>query len=236
MGWENLPIFVGENNKKKKKVENEERAMSICRIPCLEFAALRVLEFSKSKQHKMKNMFSYYYVLNPKGDLKKTEQRFNRLLNDEWKGMQGRVPSFDEFRDGLEQNYVFLYVGHNGGEQYVNCSKLESFSIKAIAFLMGCSSGLLKKRGHFQSDGIANYYMIASCPIVVANLWDVTDKDIDQFSAHMLRKCVLKQEDGIVNVPKAVSESRSKCKLRYLNGAAPICYGIPFHLIHGISV
>merc|ERR1712154_485570 len=40
--WENMPIVVGESSckiKKKKKEERpEELAMSICRIPCLEFA------------------------------------------------------------------------------------------------------------------------------------------------------------------------------------------------------
>jgi len=207
---------------------------SICRVPCLEFAALRVLEYSKYK-HSKDEMLKYYYIINPKGDLKKTESRFDRLLNEEWTGIKNKVPSLQQFQDGLEKHDVFLYVGHNGGEEFVNYAKLETFNIKSITFLMGCSSGLLRKKGEFQSNGITNYYMIASCPIIVANLWDVTDKDIDQFSSQMLRKCVLKKEH-LVDIPKAVNVSRSVCKLKYLNGAAPICYGIPFHLFNGIHV
>ena len=218
--WENIPIL-------------QEILPSICRIPCLEFAALRVIEYNK---YNKKNKLNYYYIINPKGDLKKTESRFNRLLNDEWIGIKNKIPTNDEFRNGLEKNDVFLYVGHNGGEEFVNCRKLQSFNIKSITFLMGCSSGLLKKKGNFQSNGITNYYMIASCPIIIANLWDVTDKDIDQFSCKILRKSILKQKIEIIDIPKAVNLSRSVCKMRYLNGAAPICYGIPFHLFNGIHV
>ena len=168
-------------------------------------------------------------------EMRMIHQPTTRLLNEEWDGIKGQIPSCDQFRDGLEQNDVFLYVGHNGGEEFVNCSKLETFSVSAAVFLMGCSSGLLKKKGRFQSNGVANYYMIASCPIMVANLWDVTDKDIDHFSCQMLRKCVLKKS-AMTDIPSAVTASRSVCKLKYLNGAAPICYGIPFHLLHGIYV
>ena len=218
--WENIPIL-------------QYCLPSICRIPCLEFAALRVIEYNK--YDKRNNILSYYHIINPKGDLNKTQSRFDRLLNDGWNGIKGIRPSYDEFRDGLENNDVFLYVGHNGGEEFVSCSKIETFDIRSITFLMGCSSGLLKKKGEFQSNGITNYYMIASCPIIVANLWDVTDKDIDQFSCHLLRKSVLKHQ-SIIDIPKAVNLSRSVCKMRYLNGAAPICYGIPFHLLNGIYV
>ena len=60
-----------------------------------------------------------------------------------------------------ENNDVFLYVGHNGGEQFISCYKLEHFNMNAISLLMGCSSGLLKRKGYYQSTGLANSYMIA---------------------------------------------------------------------------
>lgn len=217
--WESVPVLA-------------HCLPAICRIPCLEFAALRVMEFGKYSNAKRLQL-DQYHIINPKGDLKKTESRFARLLDEDWDGIKGQIPTADQFRDGLEQNDVFLYVGHNGGEEFMKCTKLETLSVKAVVFLMGCSSGLLKKKGRYQSNGIANYYMTASCPIMVANLWDVTDKDIDHFSSNMLRKCVLKR-NAMIDIPRAVAASRSVCKLKYLNGAAPICYGIPFHLIHGV--
>ena len=220
--WESVPVLLSLSC-----------APSVCRIPCLEFAALRVFELGSKANSK--ECPRQHFILNPKGDLVKTEQRFTRLLNDEWTGIKGVIPTAAQFRDGVENNDVFLYVGHNGGEEFVSCSVLATLSVRAITFLMGCSSGLLRKKGHFVAKGIANYYLVASCPIIVANLWDVTDKDIDQFSCQMLRKSVLKRGE-LVDVAKAVSESRAVCKLKYLNGAAPICYGIPYHLIHGVVV
>ena len=32
------------------------------------------------------------------------------------------------------------------------------------------------------------------------------------------------------SIVRAVSESREACKLKYLTGAAPIVYGVPFYL------
>ena len=37
-------------------------------------------------------------------------------------------------------------------------------------------------------------------------------------------------ENGKVSLMEAVATSRDVCKLKYLIGAAPIVYGIPFYL------
>jgi separase len=79
-----------------------------------------------------------------------------------------------------------------------------------------------------------------SSPLIVANLWDVTDKDIDKFAQSVFNKLELGPEKArrygkneavnSTSVVTAVSESRDVCKLRYLTGAAPVVYGIPFYL------
>jgi separase len=71
-------------------------------------------------------------------------------------------------------------------------------------------------------------------------MWDVTDRDIDKFSQSVFNRLRLdpanvkakKQGKGGkgVSVVRAVAESREICKLKYLNGAAPVVYGIPFYL------
>ena len=33
------------------------------------------------------------------------------------------------------------------------------------------------------------------------------------------------------NLAKSLSVSRSACKLKYLVGCAPVCYGVPVHLL-----
>ena len=79
-------------------------------------------------------------------------------------------------------------------------------------------------------------------PTLVANLWDVTDRDIDKFSQsvfdmmHLTAGAVdawqshADPDADTTSIVTAVARSRDVCKLEYLTGAAPIVYGIPFYL------
>ena len=124
--------------------------------------------------------------------------------------------------------------------------------------LWGCSSGNLKDMGDFDRLGTPYHYMLAGwwvfliipptrvihllilSPSLVANLWDVTDRDIDKFSQSVFDKLLLNangvkqwtegRRDGEISVVNAVATSRDVCKLKYLTGAAPVVYGIPFYL------
>lgn len=62
-------------------------------------------------------------------------------------------------------------------------------------------------------------------PTVVANLWDVTDKDIDLFLESLLNLWMTKSKG--TDIAQCVSEARQVCKLPYLIGAAPVVYGLP---------
>ena len=75
---------------------------------------------------------------------------------------------------------------------------------------------------------------------MIANLWDVTDRDIDKLTQAVFDKMRLTPEshrekpsgsdaDG-ASVIKALAEAREVCKLKYITGAAPVVYGIPFYL------
>ncbi|CAM9350154.1 unnamed protein product [Ectocarpus sp. 13 AM-2016] len=99
---------------------------------------------------------------------------------------------------------------------------------------MGCSSGRLKGYGDFEPMGMATSYLAGGSPAVVANLWDVTDKDIDRFSVALFDAFVGKAEasDGGRGKPAktlahAVAQSRAECKMPFIIGYAPVCYGIP---------
>jgi separase len=102
--------------------------------------------------------------------------------------------------------------------------------------------------------------MVAGCPLVVLNLWDVTDKDIDAFGMHLLSSTGVRfdgedkdngyeglsglldfdSEDDAgdtgdesavpVNLAALLPRARQRCKLRLLNGAAPVAYGVPVYL------
>jgi separase len=84
-------------------------------------------------------------------------------------------------------------------------------------------------------------------PALVANLWDVTDRDIDRLSKAMFTKLGLSpspsptaggtsprpnDDRGLsMSIPKALAEARSECTMRYLNGAAPVVYGVPVRFL-----
>lgn len=97
--------------------------------------------------------------------------------------------------------------------------------------------------GDFERIGTPNNYMLAGCPTLVANLWDVTDRDIDKFALSVFSKLELEPEevkkwssgrkgpaDCKTSIVAAVAQSRDVCKLKYLTGAAVVVYGIPFYL------
>ncbi|EAW12858.1 C50 family peptidase [Aspergillus clavatus NRRL 1] len=197
------------------------------------------------------------YVLNPTGDLQTTQATFEADLGrlTTWTGISKREPTEEEFRGGLESKSMFLYFGHGSGAQYIRGRTIKRLDRCAVTFLMGCSSGTLTEAGEYEPYGTPMNYLQAGCPALVATLWDVTDKDIDRFAKSTFEKWGLLGEQGAndrqlplpskgrsrtakssgcgseppqpVTLDEAVSKSRGACVLKYLNGAAPVIYGVP---------
>ncbi|PUZ77833.1 hypothetical protein GQ55_1G405300 [Panicum hallii var. hallii] len=221
-----------------------------------------------------------FYLLNPSGDLSSTQEEFHELFrNYEWKGMAGAWDGqkTNELVMALTNHDLFLYFGHGSGTQYVSGKEIEKLNNCAAALLMGCSSGTLHCKGSYAPRGAPLSYLFAGSPAVIANLWDVSDKDIDRFSKALLNswlqenftdgnncsKCsLLTQEFESMNIaskdngrtrrkgtrakkPQQVndstkccscrqrriasylSEARRACRLPFLIGASPVCYGVP---------
>ncbi|KAK0220404.1 cysteine peptidase C50 [Armillaria fumosa] len=241
--WENIPVLRGR---------------SISRIPSVEFLLDRV-EFShwqrkarcrSSAESDVDRAFidprKGYYLLNPSGDLNRTEGRFKEWAEDMesagWQGIVGRPPSEQQFLNALQDKDLVVYFGHGGGEQYIRSHRIRHLPRCAAVMLWGCSSGFLREMGTFDRVGAPYNYMIAGCPTLVANLWDVTDRDIDKFSQSVFDKLRLTRDyvqgwtvelmmdPERTSLVAAVAQSRDVCKLKYLTGAAPVVYGIPFYL------
>ena len=204
------------------------------------------------------------YILNPGGDLKATQERFEQSLQElsSWDSVVQRGPTEPEMKNILENNGILLYFGHGSGGQYIRSRTIKKLDKCAVALLMGCSSGALTEAGEFEPYGTPMNYMHAGSPAVLATLWDVTDKDIDRFSQTVLEQWGLfgrsqppvfsspvkksakqkgktkvenaQERRGIgqqsVSLDMAVSRGRDSCILKYLNGAAPVVYGIPVFL------
>ncbi|KAJ1914498.1 separin protein [Tieghemiomyces parasiticus] len=176
-----------------------------------------------------------YYVLNPGRDLLNTQREFEPALRAQssWDGAIGRAPLDKECEQALQTRDIYIYFGHSGGEQYLRGQRVRALPRCAVSLLFGCSSGHLKAAGEFDPYGTALDYMVGGCPSLVANLWDVTDKDIDRFSKSLMAKWGLLGEvetGSSVSLTEAVRDARDDCNLKYLIGAAPVVYGIPCYL------
>jgi separase len=177
-----------------------------------------------------------------------------------WSSIVNRAPTEEEFKSALVDKSLFLYFGHGSGAQYIRGRTIKRLDQCAVTFLMGCSSGCLTEAGELEPYGTPINYMHAGSPALVATLWDVTDKDIDRFAKSTFEKWGLIQGDlpdedtkgsdiksktvkrkatvakcdesnnrGLA-LDEAVTKSRDSCVLKYLNGAAPVIYGIPVYL------
>lgn len=183
-----------------------------------------------------------YYVINPGADLKQTElnlaPRFKIL--EGWDGKVGEPPKDEDILNAFDNKNLYVYAGHGGGEQYVKSKFIKQRNYIPPTLLLGCSSGLLKGSGLIHPYGTAYNYINGGCPMLLVNLWDVTDKDIDKFTIETLTKWGFLDGDDEIDLfdlsvesytlAQCVSRSRDVCKLKYLNGAAPIIYGLPLSL------
>ncbi|KAL5480941.1 ESP1 [Sanghuangporus weigelae] len=247
--WESLPVLRGYN---------------VSRVPSISFIADRLawarsqrglpLEPSEESTDGSERIDRIlvdpskgYYLLNPSGDLSGTEGRFKGWVNDlkkvGWDGVIGKEPSEQQFLNALSRKDLVIYFGHGGAEQYARSHRIRHLQRCAVTMLWGCSSGSLREMGDFDRIGTPNNYMMAGCPSLVANLWDVTDRDIDKFAQSVFTKLRLEPGEigewqkgkrsageGKVSIVAAVAQSRDVCKLKYLTGAAVVVYGIPYYL------
>ncbi|XP_039174098.1 separase isoform X2 [Eucalyptus grandis] len=128
-----------------------------------------------------------YYLLNPSGDLSSTQVEFENWFRDQkLKGNAGFAPVPKELALALTSHDLFIYFGHGSGSQYIPRHDIQKLDTCAATLLMGCSSGSLLLNGAYVPEGTSLSYLLAGSPVIVANLWEVTDKDIDRFGKAML--------------------------------------------------
>jgi hypothetical protein len=218
--WESMPLLRGH---------------AVYRLPSVAFVeqrARRLLDDASAAATATVDVRKAQFVLNPSNDLNATQQRYETSGRFQawarklaWSGASGRQPVVEEYRGMLENSGLFLYVGHSSGEQYFRVSQMDLLKKCATVMLMGCGSGSLKISGEYDAHGVVLHYLFAGAPAAVANLWSVTDGDIDLLSLDLLERFV----DGATrpSLARAVAAARERCKLRYLNGSATVVYGTP---------
>ena len=205
------------------------------------------------------NPFVASYIVDPEGNLSQTKNRLVPAIHDicrsngwSWRSVVGTLPSEEFVQDSVTQhNGLLLYCGHGGATccfsrsqvlQLMNDDGTEGTRrCRSTIILMGCSSGKLvsvnrkdseitdKVTIYYEPEGIVLSYLSAGAPCVVANLWDVTDRDIDRYCITLLETFLVSNEGR--SLAKCVAEARSSCKMRHIVGLAPVCYGVPVHFL-----
>ncbi|KAK1309132.1 hypothetical protein QJS10_CPA09g00164 [Acorus calamus] len=186
--WENLPVL---------------RKWEVYRMPSL---ASVITTLGKSLQEEPINVCGVpfpsidpsdaYYVLNPSGDLSTTQVEFEEWFREKkWEGKAGNAPTAEELVSALQNHDLFVYFGHGNGTQYITGHEIQKLNRCSATLLMGCSSGSLQLKGSYAPRGAPLSYLFAGSPAVIANLWDVTDKDINRFSKVILNTWLREESD-----------------------------------------
>jgi hypothetical protein len=98
----------------------------------------------------------------------------------------------------------------------------------AASMLMGCRSAQLSPNGEYEPDGLALAHLVAGSLTVIGNLWTVTDGDLDELTKAVLNEWLNHRDFSLLDAI-ASARSSAKMKLKYLNGAALVCYGFPLY-------
>ncbi|XP_022149194.1 separase isoform X2 [Momordica charantia] len=147
--------------------------------------------------------FDSFYLLNPSGDLRNTQIEFENWFKDQnLEGKAGYAPTSAELIEELKSRDLFIYFGHGSGAQYIPRHEIQKLDVCAASLLMGCSSGSLTLNGYYVPQGVPLSYLKAGSPVIVANLWEVTDKDIDRFGKAVLEAWLRERSSVLPSSPR----------------------------------
>uniref|UniRef100_A0A671RHH8 separase n=1 Tax=Sinocyclocheilus anshuiensis TaxID=1608454 RepID=A0A671RHH8_9TELE len=171
-----------------------------------------------------------YYVLNPDRNLPDTENRFKEWFTNEraWQGVCGTAPDPDKLQEAVTTKDLYIYIGHGAGARFLDAQRVLKGPVQAVALLFGCSSAALSVLGHQEGTGIILSYLTAGCPLVLGNLWDVTDRDLDRFTSALLQSWLSAGSGS--SLLQHLTQSRNATHLKHIIGAAPIAYGLPAYI------
>lgn len=209
------------------------KSRSVTRMPSLH--SLLGLSFQKNESEsilsKGVNRKEVYYVLDPDANLEKTQDRFKEWFCSEsdWQGVCGVPPDGIKLQDAVVSKDLYIYLGHGAGSRFLDSTMILKRPVRAASLLFGCSSAALAVHGSQEGQGIILSYILAGCPFVLGNLWDVTDADLDRFTMALLRSWLAAPSGA--SLLDYMDQARQATYFKHLIGAAPVVYGLPIHLM-----
>ncbi|XP_040395533.1 separin isoform X2 [Cygnus olor] len=204
------------------------RTLPVTRLPSLHFLlSYSLAQRAGSVLCRGINPTRTFYILNPQNNLPSTEERFRSWFESEqgWSGVTGAIPSQEQMQAALLEHDLYIYAGHGAGARLLDGTAIARLDCSAVALLFGCSSAALAVRGRLEGSGIILKYILAGCPLVLGNLWDVTDRDIDRYAEALLQGWL--QAGTGAPLLHYVAQARQAPRLKHLIGAAPVAYGLP---------
>ncbi|KAF3689764.1 Separin [Channa argus] len=209
------------------------KSCSVSRMPSLQSLIGLSIQKETDSQSILKqgvNARQVFYVLDPDANLENSQDRFKEWFssNLDWDGVCGVPPDSSRLEEAVATKDLYIYVGHGAGARFLDSQAVLKRQMRAASLLFGCSSAALAVRGDQEGQGIILNYLIAGCPFVLGNLWDVTDRDIDRFTKALLESW-LGAGSGAPLLDH-MGSSRQATHLKHLIGAAPVVYGLPVHL------
>ncbi|KAF3628570.1 putative DNA polymerase delta subunit 4-like [Capsicum annuum] len=204
--WENLPVLRNQQVYRMPSVSSIRATLiKSCQYQQqVQMGGSLMKEGVPSPSIPLIDPLDSYYLLNPSGDLSSTQSEFENWFRDQdFEGKCGTAPAVEELAEALKRHDFFIYFGHGSGTQYIPEHEVKKLESCAATLLMGCSSGSLYLHGCYAPRGAPLCYLFAGSPVIVANLWEVTDKDIDRFGKSML--------DAILRERSNVSFSCDQC-------------------------